>query len=221
MGDVDLPNRIIIPRLTSDPDIRVAGTHDDEFDGTSSANPPTGWTSIGALPDACDVNTTILSHLYIKANAGGSKNMKGFYKAILTPPFTMTARLSGTSYSGNYNQSGILLGDSGPTNLLVLAVGSDSSGRWSIVPGKTTRTTWNNALPGYVQGGVGAGPHWLRFKVNSSTSVDVSYSGDGYIYSYIALAYNPSFTIANMGLYVNSESATWPCEAAFDWVRFS
>ncbi len=63
-------------------------------------------------------------------------------------------------------------------------------------------------------------PHYLRFRYNSSTSVDAWFSEDGYAWTPIVLAQNPGFTVGSFGVAVEPGQATYDAEAFFDWIRW-
>jgi hypothetical protein len=64
-------------------------------------------------------------------------------------------------------------------------------------------------------------PVYLRIKVNTTTSVDYSWSMDGYIWRSMVAARNPGFTISRIGIAVKQESTSTQTELLVDSARFS
>lgn len=214
-ADGTLSAEIVIPGMAGSVDIAGGGGSDDEFDQNTSGT-PSGWTAFNA-PDT--VNTQTLSQLYLKANAAAGDNIKGIYKAVPSIPFTVTAKMNDFFVKANYTGAGLMLLDGTPTKLLTIGAAMNVTERYG-------GTNWTNKTT--VSGGAGTDyvctpwPNtYLRFVVNSSSNIDLYVSRGGRVWRSLGLAFNPSFTVANVGLYVNSNNASDAGEAYFDWIRFA
>jgi len=220
-GDTDLSNKIVIPGLSGSPDIRVAGTNDDEFDQNASGT-PSGWTDISSgAADTIDTNT-YKSHLHLKANAAGGTAWKGIYKTAPSMPFTMIAKFADVASKSNFNYEAMGVGESGSTGkFTICGVQTNNNGlRTACVTDYTNRTT---VSAGIFSGTAESGrpPVYFKMIVTSSTSISYWYSVGGMIWNPLAAARNPGFTVAIVCLMVNAESGTDPAELYVDWVRFS
>lgn len=215
-SDGTLSAEIVIPGMAGSADIASGGGADDEFDQNTSGT-PSGWTAFNS-PDTVNTNA-VRSHLYIKANAASGDNIKAIYKACPTIPFTVTCKMSDYFIKANYTGAGLILLDSTPTKLLTLGAATNVNERFG-------GTNWTNKTT--VSGGAGTDyvctpwPNaYLRFVVNSSSNVDLYVSRGGRVWRSLGTAFNPGFTVANVGLYVNSNNASDAGEAYFDWIRFT
>jgi hypothetical protein len=212
--------QIIIPGLYGSPDIRVAGTNDDEFDTTDTSDPMTGWTTLGT-PTAHDINSTVKSHYYVKQSATAGTAWVGIYKNSPSTPFTMIAKLSGNSYRANYNAAAIALLETGPGKILVLSRGYNGDYgmiAWELFTSRTAFSTSYSLI-----GAKASGPIWLRIIATSSTNIAAywSHTGSPGTWTTIETGRNPGFTIASVGLMTKAENGTWDVEAIYDWVRFT
>lgn len=215
-NDTDLTNKVVIPGLSSSPDIRVAGTNDDEFDGTWSGT-PSGWTAWNA-PDVANSNTDVLSQLHLKSNSTVGYTTRGIYKACPTMPFTMTAKVSGSYLcSAGVTGAGLFIGDSTPAVHITHYLLSGANTRVQVDKGNSATSFNTNVANGGV---VVTAPIYLRIVVHSSSNVDFFYGTSGLVWSPITTGYNPGITVATVGLFVHSEQ-NQPGEGVFDWIRFS
>lgn len=215
-GDTDIANRVVIPYLTVHPDIRVAGTNDDEFDATLS-----GWTTLGSLNTSVS-NSDLKSHYHIARTTGGLA-VDGIYKACPSIPFTMTAKLSAHVMTTNYQSIGILIAEATPGKINGFSLIHDSTQTMGAYLGHsawTDRTHFGSVTNdrSVVRGML---PIYLRIVVHSSTNVDYAFSYDGLLYTTVASGNNPSFTVGAVGLWVTSFSGSASEEGYFDWIRFT
>lgn len=213
----------IIPGLVGSPDVRVAGTNDDEFDTTDTSDPMTGWTTLGT-PTAHDINNTVKSHYYLQKSAASGDVAYGIYKACPTIPFTMTAKLAAANITANFNSAGIFVAEAAPGKLLTFAMVHNSSA-FGTAPNIgahvdlwTNRTTYGSNVT--TKQGPDA-PIYLRIVVTSSSNIAFYYSKDGMVWRLLQSGYNPSFTVGAVGLHVNANNASAGVEALYDWVRFT
>jgi len=216
-ADATLSAEIVIPGLAASADIRVAGANDDEFDTTDTSDPMTGWTTLGA-PTAHDMNSTAKSHYYVKQAATAGTSWTGIYKANPSTPFTVIAKLADASPNANYNGAGLFIGESTPGKMSVLegVAIADRRARIENFTNPTTYASTTGGTPVYINV-----PVYLKIIATSSTSVAYYISKGGHVWTLLATAYNPGFTIGSVGLCVKSEHATVGIEATFDWIRFT
>lgn len=217
-GDTDLSAKVIIPRLSGDPDIRVAGVNDDEFDTTDTSDPMTGWTTMGS-PTAHNINSTAKSHYYIKVNANASTAFCGIYKAM-SSPFTVTCKVADLTNVGNYNTAALFVAEAAPGKMWTISV------QYSNAPFTVRTESWTSPTSGSANGAgfaerVAPPPVYLRIVVNSTTNVDFLFSKTGFIYTPVSSAVNPGFTIGSVGIAVQPINASFAMQAAFDWIRFT
>lgn len=216
--DGTLSAEVVIPGFGSHPDIRVAGTNDDEFDTTDTTDPMTGWTTLGT-PTTHDMNSTALSHYYVKQNATASTSWVGIYKANPSIPFTVTAKLASSFARANYSSAGLFVGQATPGNMLVLLRGHNTTPGIiadELFTNPTTFSTQYTSFTGYA-----LGPVWLRIVVTASTNIACYYSLDGLLFTTLETGRNPGFTVGSVGLACKTENATYAQEAMFDWIRFT
>lgn len=217
-ADSDLSAAVIIPRLSGDPDIRVAGASDDEFDTTDTSDPMTGWTTMGS-PTAHDINNTIKSHYYLSINANAGTSFCGIYKAK-SSPFTVTTRFSDYINSGNYNTASLFVAEASPGKMWTISV------QYSTTAGQIRTESWTGPTSGSANvvsatGVVANPPMYFKIIVNSTTNVDFLYSFNGLIYTPLSVAVNPGFTVGSAGIAAQPISASIVMKLAADWVRFS
>lgn len=206
----DLSAAIQIPGLSSHPDKKAAGGDDDEFDALS------GWTTLGSLDTS---NVTDYASLYhIKKNSSGTQ-VDGIYKAK-SGAFTMTAKMNDYLFKQNYQTPGIMIGEASPGKLVTWGPQYSLNGLelnpWT---NRTTRGTQQDFS--YAPfGSNNAGTLYLQIVAHSDSDVDFNVSLTGYFFNMLKSAYNPGFTIGSVGICVIGFAAV-PCEALFDWVRFT
>ena len=215
-----LSAEIVIPQIASHPDIRVAATNDDEFDTTDVSDPMTGWTTLGT-PTSHNINSSFLSHYYVSKAAAASVSCVGIYKAVPTIPFTVTARISGCASNANYNMGGLFIGEATPGKLDIIECIYTTYGYRLQAEQFTTPTGAATIFFTASTGPLAAPPVYFRINVVSSTNVNYLVSPDGYIFSTIAAARNPGFTVGSVGLTISSTNATYAASMAVDWIRFT
>ena len=206
---------VTIPGLKGSPDA-VPGSpsaYDDEFNALS------GWTTLGS-PATLNV-TDVPSNLHV-ANTAGTWAAVGIYKACPTPPFTVTTKLSASAQAAGAQASLILL-DTTPSYMFALGQNFGTGyGLWNdLVRGSwTLPSTRSSASDNNISSGIWVAP-FLRFYVGSTTSVTCYFSMDGLLWLTAYTAQNPGFTIAKVGVGVQTSGASVVAEAFFDWIRFS
>lgn len=219
-SDGTLSAEIVIPGLAGSADIAAGGGSDDEFDTTDTSDPMTGWTTIGS-PSTHDINSTALSHYYVKAPASDN-NLHGIYKACPSIPFTMTAKLTDAALAANFNYAGIAIAEGTPGKYELLGIAHATTtfsnvGRGLNHEAWTNRTTYGSTVA--TKQGFDA-PIYLRIVVTSSSNVTFQYSMNGKLWRTLTSARNPGFTVGSVALFVSSQNAS-QAEAIFDWVRFT
>ena len=231
-----LAGNTIISSLGGSSDIDNAGANGDEFVQDTSGV-PAGWTAIASgTPNTIDTNTNY-SQLHMIANGGGGgpNEMKGIYKAIPGFPFTVTAKITDWSpwlgYGGTFNQiaAGLFVGEAGSTGKLLTLGGNNANSAYFydlFVRLWASRTNATANLYEAAYPNASRPPIYLRMVVASTTSVKMYVSYSGYSWNQVPIsgvytAYNPSFTIAIVGLYVDGSDGTPAAEAFFDWIRFT
>jgi hypothetical protein len=187
-----------------------------EFDSSSL----TGWTSFGS-PDEYDADTTIPDHLWLK-DAASSWQFAGTSRSSISTPFTIIAKISDAWLDQNFNYAGIFVGDSSNKMwLCCLRYNSTTTrGFGGYLPTNLTDSgggsAWSSTGVGHVDGF-----GYVAFVVNSTTSVDAYVSMNGMVWWKGSVAFNPSMTIAKMGLVITSGSTGGAnrVAAAFDYFR--
>jgi hypothetical protein len=193
------------------PDTVPASPHasDDEFIQNTSGT-PAGWTSWNT-PSAIDTDTRP-GWLHILDTAAGSDHWRGCYKAIPATPFTVTAKIA-SQQGYDYALASLVLIDSGPTKFIHIGTGTAGavSEYWNSVTSKNSDIASKTNY---------WGPLWVRWTVTDTTHVDGYISRDGLVYHKLITAYAVGFTIANVGLGVNSAGSNSNGEACIDYIRF-
>lgn len=204
-------------------DPTTPNSKDDEFNGSSTVT----WT---ATPSAAttDINTSRPSHLrvYRATDAGYS----GLVQAVPAAyPYTITAKVSGSNMRTNYNRGGgIILGPAAPVAASSMVyVGSvyndngSAGGHSAALIGERILTKFDGTFVSQSSPFVfGSGPHYMRVKVNSATSIDTSFSRDGWTWAPWETGFNPGFTPGVMGLAIGAVT-TDGLESYFDFFRLS
>lgn len=210
----------IIPGLSGSPDIRVAGTNDDEFDTTDTSDPMTGWTTLGT-PTTHNINSTVKSNYYLAIAANASRSLVGIYKAIPSQPFTVTAKLTDGTAHGTFHTHGLWIdaGSGGKLEGICMrcqgALGRLDLGTYTMTTPTGTAAIISNTATEY------ALSIYLRIVVTSDTSVRYYYSMGGLFFTPIGAGRNPSMTIANIALLSMPENGTDGTQTAWDWIRFT
>lgn len=197
---------------------------DDEFDGTSTVT----WTTTPVAPTATDRGVTRPGHLRIQQAT--EVGYVGRHQPVPTAyPYTITAKVAGTTQRANFNRGGgIILGPAAPTQTSPLVyvgpVFNNSTSSGGLAYGhiaeriltKFDGTFTSQTAPWPA----GAGPYYLRVRVNSATSVDTFLSTDGWAWVPWETGFNPGFTPGVMGLAIGAIT-TGGHEAFFDFFRVS
>lgn len=211
-----LSAEIVIPGLAGSPDVVPSSpsSDDDEFDAALS-----GWTTLGSL-DTSEANV-IPSHYHIAKTATGTFEVHGIYKAAPGVPFTVTVALPDYLLDTNYQHYAIMLADSTPTKLFLWGpLHQSANGVPELLAANWNSRTSRGSFTEYTGTRVLA-PKYLRLVVNSSTDLDLWWSHNGLVWKRQATAWNPGFTVANVGLALTGNDVSVTAEAAFDWVRFT
>lgn len=185
---------------------------DEEFKAALS-----GWTTLGS-PDVIDANT-LASNLHISIASPGTFQIHGGYKAAPSMPFTVTAKLSDYRVDANFQQQGFILAESSPGKIFFYGpIFQSSNGTPEMIVGNWASRTSRSSVTEY--GGTRHFPQYIRMVVNSSSSVDLYYSMKGLVWVPLATAYNPGFTIGNIGFGISGNDNNVPVELFVDWMRF-
>jgi hypothetical protein len=206
-----------IPRLVSDPGVVPASpaTNDAEFD---SGTIPSGW-SLHNAPANVDYNTTRKSCLYLKS-ANTSEGWAGIYVTSLpSTPFTLTIAVLGFQSTADYQKAGLFVSNGATGAHEAVQVGRHGAERRVAYEGYGSNTAAGGGSTAAIDN-IWV-PVYLRIKVNTTTSVDYSWSMDGYIWRSMVAARNPGFTISRIGIAVKQESTSTQTELLVDSARFS
>lgn len=217
-NDTDLTNKIVIPSMLSNPNIRVAGTNDDEFD-QHGAGTPSGWTTFGSDSPVADTNTAY-SMLHMTCNSAGSTHINGIYKAAPSIPYTVTCHVADWNSYANFIKSGLVILDGTSTGKAVmvgLTWNSGSSpdfGPQTAVFDLTNWTTWNANLAA-----IGDWFPYLRFTVHAANNIDclISRNGLSYYALQTGISYLSNATYVGPAL----DPGTGVPDGYWDWIRFS
>lgn len=209
---------IVIPGLRNHPDQppRTASPWDIEFWRGQMRQ---GYTEVNS--PSWNYNSTVKGHLVWTMAANQSRRM------LVWPsppaPFTVTAKIASMavypSTTNNSQQFGICISDSSPdtTNVAYMqwttnGDGTSNCSMQGVVGGTTTMT----GTPGY---GI-ARPVYLKIVVASATSVTMSFSFDGLLYTTVRSNQNPGWTPATFG-FVGFTGTTLSNNVSFavPWIR--
>lgn len=201
-------------QVTPDTPPAVPNAKDDEFDGTSSVS----WTQFGS-PNTWNINSTLTGHAYLKASGSGG-TLVGVVQAVPSFPFTATVKLKGTTRRANFHRGG---------GLCFFPAGAISGVSAPVYYGLVHNTNFEidrvkysdlSTFGSQTQQYSGPiTPVYLRAIVNSATSVDLAFSQDGVGFVTHVAAYNPTFSIGQIGLANSEESALGGVESWFEWFR--
>lgn len=226
-ADAGLSAEVVIPGLAASPDIRVAGASDDEFDTTDTTDPMTGWTTLGA-PTAHNINSTALSHYYLKRNSNATNDVVGIYKAVPGLPDTVTCKITDAVLAQGSARIGLMIGVSPPGAMVVFGLagggptgtGPDTGVSYGmIVDNWTNPTTYGSTRTTQVDA---RAYRYFRFVVASSTDVTAQFSENGKLWITFGTAnFNPGFTVAVAGIVANAPASGAAAEGIIDWIRFS
>lgn len=218
---------VIISNFQSNPDIDfTSGTYDEFVQNTSGT--PAGWTAIpSGTPNTINTNAAY-SQLYMVANGGGgsSTELQGIYMATPATPFTVTCKLTDANLStSDQSSAGLFVGVAGASGAFMSICSYSTGGNYYQLFNRlySNRTTASSNFD--TQGALyGRPPLYLQMVVNSTTSVNLYYSYNGYCWFPISgsgiVNKNPGFTIGSVGLFVDAGDSTLPVQAYFDWIRF-
>lgn len=211
-SDGTLSAEVVIPGLAGSPDIKGAGGAGtaEEFDSGAS---PLTW---GSAPATEDVNTTILSHLYLKSTATG----ENLGTKAWSPAGAFDARckvLLGNDSNANYCDIGLHIGESGNTSRLLIHQAVDVANLRANIQANTYATgsytqrgsTWLNMPLN--------GPIYFRITRDGSNNCSFYWSTNGFLWQLVATQ-SFTLTVANIGFRIDQGAAT-AAYYAVDWLR--
>lgn len=189
----------------------------DEFDGTSLVS----WSNTPNQAAASEI-TSRPGHLRLRAS-GTNNNYVGLLQAVPAAfPYTIETKLVSSTIRAGSHRTGILLaegvGQFSTMAMIGVRVNQNVSGAWFA-------SAWNGSMSGGGQNAQTAEfpttPRdlYLRVKLNSASSLDISMSGDAHVWSPIATNWNCGFTPTRMGLALNEEGAAIGTESSFEYFR--
>jgi hypothetical protein len=197
-----------------DPVTSVLGTPDTAFEFSTSSL--AGLTAIGS-PAVEDADTTVPGMLFYKDSTSGMAWM-GRYLASPATPFTAVTCVHAHPY-GNYMTAGLLVGVADPaTGAFVVNEYAYNTALKVFGESYTNRTTYNTTFGANVVLVNYPAAIYLAMVVNSTTSIDVYMSADGYIWFKYNAAVNPGLTVGSVGLGMKSQNAGG-FTAAFEYLR--
>ncbi len=208
----------IIPFFAADPNIKGAGGAgvSEEYDsGTSGLT----W---GSAPAVEDVNTTVLSHLYIKSTTTGViLGTKSWVPGAGAFDIRSKFLLGSDITSGAYSSIGLHVGDSGDNNRLLVFIKWDSaSPSVPLTIGAYTYTASTLTQRGASWGLSGNnGPIYTHIARDGSNNCSFYFSVNGIDWQLIATQ-SFSITVADRGYRIDQSNAA----AAYyivDWQRTS
>lgn len=200
----------------SDPIADVFGTPDTAFEFDTSSL--TGLTALGTVA-AEDADTTVPGHYYLRNNTNASPYWRGRGVAVTTP-FTAICKVNCTS-NENYEGAGMLYAPSTyPSSgaLEILAEGNVNGNAQRVGLERWTGPgTYGSGIANH-SAAVPSLPVYMAVRAASSTDVSTYWSFDGGLWFALAVARNPSFTVALIGL-VSSAQNTNGFSAIYDFLR--
>ena len=224
-----------ISGMQSSPDVDKTGPNDDNFTENTSGI-PAGWTTVtGGTPDTIDTNTSY-SQLHMVANGGGGTNaLKGIIQNVPSFPFTVTTKLTdwtpggmGSTTGYGQNAAGLFLSVAGGAgaNLAFQAFFNSSYYFDLAVRLASSRTNVTNNIYDAGAHYSGRPPIYLRYVVASASSLTAWMSYGGIDFTQVPLAsslnaYNPGFSVATVGLFVDGSSGATGSTVHFDWIQFT
>jgi hypothetical protein len=206
-----LSAEIVIPSMAGSADIagQAGGGVSYEFDSGIS---PLTWS---AAVDAEDVNSTVLSHLYISDN--GASETLGTYAWAPAGAFDIRCKLLlGFDALATGAGAGLVVGDSAMNNRVLLFFGLDTS----LAPDALTISAYSYASSTYTLRG-SAVHHsnstvYLRIVRDGSNNNSFYWSSNGIMWAFI-VTQALTYTAAKAGLRVSAGSAVQ--KIAVDWIR--
>lgn len=174
-----------------------------------------GLTIVGS-PDSEDADTTASDYYYVADN----DNTTVGRMISISAPFTSITKVVYDPHPTN-NGAGVFIGAASPSS------GLEMVGPFNSPTGGagTKLMAWikysNLSTYGGASGSVGlpGSPYYyVMARVNSTTNVDYAYSMNGYYWTFLTTARNPSLTIGSTGIFVTTGDST-RAFALFDWFR--
>jgi len=177
-----------------------------------------GWTVLGS-PDILNTSD-IPSNVHMRVNSSAYQ-LDGIYKAMPTPPFTMTVKFSDYRFVSQYNAYTIGVGHSDGNNpwwvfgnVQVNDYGLRTDWFTALWSNRTTRSAVADTnTGGYMQ-------RYMRMIVTSATDIVCQRSHGGLVWVTSRTSTNPTFTPTKIGIFMTGYTSI-PVEASIDWIRFS
>ncbi len=182
-----------------------------------------GWTALGTL-DISNV-TDFPGYWHGKRTTVSTHECVGLYQAVPSIPFTVDLTIASVVANAGNPIIGLMLLDSTPTALTTFAEVNNSgygywydifTANWSNVTTRGTTTDHNIVATATHTGNVS-----IRMVVHSSTDVDLYVSQTGKLFTLYHSAWNPGFTIANVGIVIGATNGVATVEAVIDKPKFS
>lgn len=210
----NLLNGVYIPGLSASPDRSLLGSTTGTYEGFDTSNTGLTWNS---TPDTVDSNSTIKSHLYIKATT----NTEYLGTKSWTPPSgTVDARAKVLIGNGVSNAAsiGLHVGNSGNTSRTLIIL-------YSIPASQVVQIrSYTYAGGAYTQRGgnwsVNSNEIYLRVVRESNSSISLYFSTNGILWQLVSntlVGTFPFFTINNVGFRITQDSPLTH-ETASDWL---
>jgi len=201
-----------LDNISGSPDSR-----DDDFDSGTTIDGK--WTLYGNAVTTTEQNTNgYVSNLHLYRSDSGSK-LSVYGQSLPSLPCTLYAKVSASTYRGNYQRGGgiILLPSSPNDSSAAVYFGTlYENGRQTEAVKYSNLSTYSSTV--FSSGITMTRGWWLKVIINSSTSVDFYYSIDGYFWYTGSTAYNPGFTPAVAGVGFSPEGVSG-IDAAFEYYK--
>lgn len=190
---------------------------DQEFEGDGTSL-PSGWSWVN------QGGATYSEHGGAGSIVGTQQSGDNYRIMVRSCPsestWTAYFKLTGFVTMANFSRFGCLIRD-GSNAFVDFGIASSTSAAPLIVAAKWTNpTTISAALSGsdIVDGSLPRNLYY-RIRKNSSTSYDFEFSPDGLVWRSLIAAYNPSFTVTEVGFGTNANGTSRPNAISCHWYR--
>lgn len=220
---------ITISDFVSNPDIDVATGSNDEFT-QNAAGTPSGWSDIGSAGFSAVNTSDWYSQVHCTSNSGGGigGQLRGFYKANPTIPFTITAKLAdcvARSDASGGTYYGIFIGETsaaGKFSTIATQIKDGSNYLMAVARSYASKTSATSTFGTVLQQVCsGRPPLYMRIVVTSSSNVAYQVSYNNKLWTTISTGVNPGFTVASVGAFIDAADSTISGEMILDWIRFT
>jgi len=180
------------------------------------------WTLAGNAVDDVDENNDYAGILALRRNDTGSK-ISIYYQDVPSAPFTIYAKVRASTFAANYCRGGgIALLPATPTdNSAALYLGFLYNGGQAVQSVKYSNLSTYSALAFSAVASCPSGV-WVRIDVLAgSTTADLYWSNNGYLWTLGVAAYALGFTVANAGVAFSPEGQALDLLALFESYRVS